>query len=260
MRSGDCASVRVAPFVRFLPPRASRWVTCPRSSAARRKRLPSSLPRSAARSGRRCHRCCARCPTAWPWPNCRTSRSTPAPSRQAEPALDGPPAPRAGSHDGRPAQGAPASARVAVPARVGGPGRRSPPARRSAQDCRPPRPRRSLRARAGPGPGSAPGSRAPVRPGPRHHQHGAGLAKATEGPGTDDASWGLLHAMLRRPSLPLARLSWAYSQARGLSASLRTSSGSWPETMCSRLTSSRIARSLARSAIQTVCSGSAAPM
>jgi transcriptional regulator with XRE-family HTH domain len=38
----------------------------------------------------------------------------------AEPALDGPPAPRPGSHDGRPAQGAPASAahRAAVPAGV----------------------------------------------------------------------------------------------------------------------------------------------
>jgi transcriptional regulator with XRE-family HTH domain len=40
------------------------------------------------------------------------------PVGQAGPALDGPPAPRAGSHDGRPAQGAPASARVAVPAGV----------------------------------------------------------------------------------------------------------------------------------------------
>ncbi len=50
------------------------------------------------------------------------------------------------------------------------------------------------------------------------------------------------------------------AQARGSSVSSTIRSGSRPVAMCSSVTSSRMARSLARSAIQTLCSGSATPM
>ena len=77
-RCGGCVSGRVAPSERCPPPRGCRSVTCPRSSAARRKPRPSCSPRSAARWARRCRRCSGRSPTTSPWRNCRASRSSPA--------------------------------------------------------------------------------------------------------------------------------------------------------------------------------------
>ena len=57
-----------------------------------------------------------------------------------------------------------------------------------------------------------------------------------------------------------SRLARSQAQARGSSVSSTIRSGSRPVAMCSSVTSSRMARSLARSAIQTLCSGSATPM
>jgi len=49
------------------------------------------------------------------------------------------------------------------------------------------------------------------------------------------------------------------TQALGLSVRFRTISGKFPDTMSASVTCSRTARSLARSAIHTCCSGSATP-
>ena len=64
-----------------------------------------------------------------------------------------------------------------------------------------------------------------------------------------------------RPPVGFSRpSSLGQAQARGSSVSSTIRSGSCPVAMCSSVTSSRMARSLARSAIQTLCSGSATPM
>ena len=63
-----------------------------------------------------------------------------------------------------------------------------------------------------------------------------------------------------RISLPVsAGVGSGQTQARGSAASVRTLSGRSPATMCPSVTSLRMARSLARSAIHTCCRGSAAP-
>ena len=167
-------------------------------------------------------------------------QSNPVLSGPREPGLHREPAMRDGSG---PARGAGGS----------GPGRAAGAGSRHRTAASRPAGAAVGRLRAGHGRPGVPPVGAPPR---RRHRHGPGLNTGPAQVGTTARPFPSRHR--HGPGVNTGLI--FHAQARGSPTSSVTVSGSSPDTIWSSVTSSRIARSLARSAIHTRCSGSAAPM